>query len=151
LVGLARRGGLGPLYWDGIAVGVAVLGFGALLLYWTGRNLPSHACAGARRTWVTLAVVVFLFPQIMRPYVISAGSMENTLLTGDELLTRPLAGSPARGDLVTLRYPLDPSQIFVKRVVAIGGDRLRLENKRLILNGSLVSEPYAIHYFCTHL
>jgi signal peptidase I len=144
LVGLTRRGGLGPL-WAGIAVGVAALGFAALLLYWAGRNLPSHASAGSRRIWVALALVVFLFPQIMRPYVISAGSMENTLLTGDQLLTRPLAGSPARGDLVTLRYPLDPSQIFVKRVVAIGGDRLHLENKRLILNGSPVSEPYAIY------
>jgi signal peptidase I len=71
--------------------------------------------------------------------------MEQTLLIGDQFLARPLASAPTRGDLVMLRYPVDPTQIFVERVVAVGGDRLRLENKRLILNGSPVNEPYAIH------
>ena len=50
-----------------------------------------------------------------------------------------------RGELVTLSYPVDPNQIFVKRVVAVGGDRVRIENKQLVVNESPVNEPYAIH------
>jgi signal peptidase I len=129
----------------GIAVESALLMGLALILYLAGRWMPARVSVGSRRVWIAMALVVFLFPQIMRPFVVPTGSMDNTLLTGDRILVRPLTGAPARGDLVALRYPVDPKQTFIKRVVAVGGDRLRIENKRLILNGAPVDEPYAIH------
>ncbi|HTX33945.1 MAG TPA: signal peptidase I [Bryobacteraceae bacterium] len=75
--------------------------------------------------------------------------MENTLLQGDcilgQNLTWRLGHMPQRGDLVQVRFPENPRDIFVKRVVGVPGDRLRLVNKQLYRNGQPVSEPYAIH------
>jgi signal peptidase I len=47
-----------------------------------------------------------------------------------------------RGDIVVFHYPLNPAQDFVKRVVALPGDRLRLINKRVYVNGIPQREPY---------
>ena len=50
-----------------------------------------------------------------------------------------------RGDVVVFHYPVNPAQDFVKRVVAVPGDRLRLINKRVYINGAPVEEPYTQH------
>lgn len=50
-----------------------------------------------------------------------------------------------RGDLVVFRFPPDPSHDLVKRVVALPGDRLRLHNGIVFLNGLPLAEPYATH------
>jgi signal peptidase I len=85
--------------------------------------------------------------------------MENTLLIGDFLLADKLhfaksggLGSSIlpyrpirRGDVVVFRYPVDPTQYFVKRVIGLPGDRIRLENKMVFVNGSLLRENYVIH------
>ena len=70
--------------------------------------------------------------------------MEESLLIGDHLLVDKLAYSPhgsideyllpyqdvKRGDIIVFRYPMDLSQTFVKRVVGLPGDRLRLVDKK---------------------
>jgi len=103
-----------------------------------------------RGTLISLAVVLVLsgvmLAGVTRPYVLSTGSMERTLLPGDYFLVRPLSGAPLqRGEIVQMRYPVDPSQTWIKRIAAIGGDHVRFHDKTLILNGSPVTEPYAIH------
>ena len=102
---------------------------------------------------VLLAVFVlrsFLF----EPFRIPSGSMIPTLLVGDLILVNKFAygirlpivdrqviaiGSPERGDVVVFRYPLDPSQNYVKRVVGLPGDTIVYRDKRLTINGQLVS------------
>jgi len=50
-----------------------------------------------------------------------------------------------RGDIIVFRYPIDIRQTFVKRVMGVAGDRIRLENKKVFLNGHLLDEPYVVH------
>jgi signal peptidase I len=50
--------------------------------------------------------------------------------------------SPQRGDIIMLRYPVDPSKSFVKRVVAVGGDVVRIEDGRVFVNDVAADEPY---------
>jgi signal peptidase I len=50
-----------------------------------------------------------------------------------------------RGDIIVFRYPVDIAQTFVKRVIGVPGDRLRLENKQVYLNGKKLVEPYKYH------
>ncbi len=50
-----------------------------------------------------------------------------------------------RGDIIVFRYPIDPTQHFVKRVVGIPGDQLRLNNQQVYVNGVPMNEPY-VHY-----
>lgn len=49
------------------------------------------------------------------------------------------------GDIIVFKYPVDPSQHFVKRVIGIPGDRIRLVNRRVYVNGVGLQEPY-VHY-----
>ena len=143
-IALVRSGAQGRTL-ASVGIGAGLCGLVAWLLFQAGRSLPMLASVSARRAWIALAVVAFFSPQLMRAFVISGGSMENTLLVGDQVLVAPLTGTPERGELVTFRYPVDPNLIFVKRVVAVGGDRVRIEDRRLIVNETPVAEPYVVH------
>jgi signal peptidase I len=108
---------------------------------------------------VTIILLLFGVTTLVQAYVIPTGSMEDTLLIGDHLLVDKLAYAPAgpvskyllpyqsikRGDIIVFRYPVDVSQTYVKRVVGVPGDRIRLENKQVIRNGERIVEPYVYH------
>jgi signal peptidase I len=108
---------------------------------------------------VTILLLLFATTTLVQAFVIPTGSMEDTMLIGDHLLVDKLAYSPKgsfsqyilpytdvkRGDIIVFRYPEDIRQTFVKRVIGVPGDTIRLENKQLILNGRAVNEPYKYH------
>lgn len=50
--------------------------------------------------------------------------------------------TPSRGDIVILKDPFDNSQDFVKRVIALPGERLKISNGRVFINGREMEEPY---------
>ena len=78
--------------------------------------------------------------------MIPTGAMEDTLLIGDQLLVRVLGvASPSRGDIIVFRYPVDIRQTFVKRCMGVPGDRIKLVNKQVYLNGKKLDEPYVYH------
>ena len=54
-----------------------------------------------------------------------------------------------RGDIIVFRYPLNIKEDYVKRVIGVAGDRIRLVNKQVFLNGKKLNEPYKVHK--THL
>lgn len=108
---------------------------------------------------VTIILLLFGTTTLVQAFVIPTGSMEDTLLVGDHLLVDKLAFAPSgpatkyilpysdphRGDIIVFRYPIDIRQTFVKRVMGVPGDHIRLENKRVYLNGHLLNEPYVVH------
>ena len=115
---------------------------------------------GAIAEWtVTILLLLFGTTTLVQAFVIPTGSMEDTLLIGDHLLVDKLAYAPAgtfsrfilpfedvkRGDIIVFRYPIDIKQTFVKRVIGIPGDRIRLENKQVFVNGVRLNEPYKYH------
>src|SRR3977135_1891905 len=129
---------------------------------------PGTAAAGAKpdpprgtiAEWaITILLLLFGTATLVQAYVIPTGSMEDTLLIGDHLLVDKLAFAPAgpvskyvlpytdvkRGDIIVFRYPIDIQQTFVKRCIGVPGDRIRLINKQLWLNGKPVNEPYVYH------
>jgi signal peptidase I len=104
-------------------------------------------------------VIVF----VVQAFQIPSESMENTLLIGDYLLVDKLryggAGtwnyvmpyrSVHRGDIIVFRYPLNPTQHFVKRVVGVPGDRVRLINRQVYVNGRALHENYVLHSSPVH-
>jgi signal peptidase I len=81
--------------------------------------------------------------------MLPSASMADTLLPGDRILVEKisvrLGREPGFGDIVAHRYPINPVEAFMKRIVGLPGDRLRIVNKQLYRNGAAVVEPYAKH------
>jgi signal peptidase I len=118
----------------------------------------------ARRHWiaewtVNALVLLFAFASVAQPFVVPTASMENNILIGDHIIVDKLAYAPAgpvarhllpytpieRGDVIVFRYPEDIRQNYVKRVIGMPGDRIRIAARQLYLNGKAVHEPYKIH------
>ena len=120
---------------------------------------PARGPQGIQFIISVLVIVVFMITFVVQAFRVPSESMENTLLIGDFLLAdkmhyangggighwllpyRPIR----RGDIVVFRYPVDPSQYFVKRVIGLPGDHIRLQNKMVFVNGSQLQESYVIH------
>ncbi len=101
------------------------------------------------RLWITGCLLLgsssALFLGFYRAYIIPTGGMENTFLIGDQIIvsrTRP--STISRGDIVVMISP-DHTITTVKRVVGIPGDRIRIVNKQLLINGIAPTEPYVAH------
>ena len=103
----------------------------------------------------TVVIAIFVITFIVQAFQIPSESMENTLLVGDYLLVNKLCyGGPgfgdhvmpyqkiARGDIIVFHYPVDPQQHFVKRVIGVPGDHLRMVDKKVLINGKPLDEPY---------
>lgn len=98
---------------------------------------------------ITLIIIVRLF--IMQSYLIPTGSMENTLLPGDFVLTQKITylfhhPVPSRGKILVFKYPMSKYRIFVKRCIGIPGDTLKIVHKKVYINGKPLNEPYVVHF-----
>jgi len=107
----------------------------------------------------TIVIAIFVITFVVQAFQIPSESMERTLLIGDYLLVDKLSygggnrlwdhllpyRQVARGDIIVFHYPVNPSEHFVKRVIAIPGDRVRLINTRVYINGKPLNEPYALY------
>jgi signal peptidase I len=115
--------------------------------------------AGAQEPWwveypksfFPVLLIVFLLRSFLaEPFKIPSSSMRPTLEVGDFILVNKFSygirlpivekkivplGDPQRGDVVVFRYPINPSQDFIKRVVGVGGDEVVYRDKRLTVNG----------------
>jgi len=98
--------------------------------------------------------------------VIPTGSMEQTILIGDHVFLNKLLYGPRlpytslripplrgvhRQDIVAFRYPRNPSVMFVKRVIGVGGDVLKIEDRKVFVNGRALKEPYIQFQYSTTL
>jgi signal peptidase I len=111
---------------------------------------------------IVIAVVLALFMRtfVVQAFKIPTGSMEPNLLVGDHLLVNKFVFAPTvsaveraalpvapirRGDIVVFKYPEDPERDFIKRVIGLPGESIELRDRRILVNGKAIDEPYA-HY-----
>jgi signal peptidase I len=117
----------------------------------------SHHLNALQSLATTVVIAVFVVTFIVQAFQIPSESMDPTLLIGDYLLVdKTHYGHPGflawmlpyhkvqRQDIIVFRYPVNPQQHFVKRVVGIPGDRIRLANKHVYVNGERQPDSYAV-------
>jgi signal peptidase I len=108
---------------------------------------------------VTVILALFGTSFIVQAFKIPSASMEDTLLIGDHLLVNKFifGGHGAwyerflpyraiqRGDIIVFKYPFLDHPHYVKRVIGLPGDRLRIEDQQVYINGQPLKEPYVVH------
>ncbi len=107
---------------------------------------------------VTVLLALFGTTFIVQAFKIPSQSMEPTLLVGDHLLVNKflfegrgawyekfLPYRPVqRGDIIVFKFPYDDHPHYVKRVIGLPGDRVRIINQQVFINGEKLPEPYVI-------
>ncbi len=80
---------------------------------------------------------------VLESFTIEGSCMEPTLFTSQRVFVFKLAyalSPPARGDIIVFRYPLDPSRDYIKRVIALPGERVAIRDGNVYINGRLLDE-----------
>ena len=120
------------------------------------------------REWVESIIIAFVLAMIIRTFLVQAfkiptGSMRTTLLEGDLILVNkfiygakirfvgvnlPAVRSPRRGDVVVFIYPENPKKDFIKRLVAIEGETVEIENGTIFVDGQpLLDTVFSQRYY----
>src|ERR1700716_4177342 len=110
----------------------------------SGRPLPVVA-VWARDLLVSLAISAFIIIFLYQPVKVEGTSMMPGLEDQERIFINKFVyrwESITRGDIVVFRYPRDTSKSYIKRVVAVSGDRVVIDRGRVYVNGKLLHEIY---------
>lgn len=95
---------------------------------------------------IFLAMAIFLVHLfVLSVFVVQGASMEPNFFNGEYLLTNKLnykLGGASRGDIVVFKFPGELKQRYIKRVIGLPGDTVKLKNDQIYLNGHRLAEPY---------
>lgn len=101
-------------------------------------------------SWILTVVVAVVLALVLNWYVlinaeIPSGSMENTIMTDDKIIGFRLSylfSDPDRGDIIIFRNPDKESENFIKRVIGLPGETVRIDNGCIYIDGVLLEEDY---------
>src|SRR6266404_3971153 len=108
---------------------------------------------------INILILLFGTTTLVQAFIVPTPSMDTTVKVGDHLLVDKLSYAPAgsvsrhllpytdpkRGDIIVFRWPIDINQNYVKRVIGVPGDHIRVVDKVVYLNGKALQEPYIQH------
>jgi signal peptidase I len=121
------------------------------------RTILSTIVEYSRSFFPVLFVVLLLRSFVIEPFRIPTGSLIPTLLVGDFILVNrydyglrlPVTntkifsiGEPKRGEIAVFRFPIDPSEYYIKRVIGLPGDHVRYTNKVLYVNDQMADQQF---------
>lgn len=97
---------------------------------------------------ISLAIIIPIRYFLIQPFFVNGASMEPNFQDGDYLIVDEISyrfDAPERGDVVIFRYPLDPSQFFIKRVIGLPGESIKVEDGKIFINGKILDESEYLH------
>lgn len=104
--------------------------------------------------FIILLTLFLLLVFVGKPYIVRGESMQPTLNDGDRVFVVPFRGeaTPSRDDVVVLRDVQGSQEMLIKRVVAVGGDTVSVQNGSVVVNNQFVhkstnrfiSRPYSV-------
>lgn len=103
-------------------------------------------------SWILVFGIAIILALLIKRFVIfqvqvPTGSMENTIMTGDKVVTFRLSylfSDPKRGDIVVFPFPDNEKDDYIKRIIGIGGDIIEIKDGILYINNEQVTEDYLL-------
>ncbi|MBI2334908.1 signal peptidase I [Candidatus Daviesbacteria bacterium] len=108
-------------------------------------NLKDHVIDLIQTLVIFGAIFTIIYLFVAQPHKVSGNSMLPTLRNNDYILTYKLGyrlGAPQQGDIIVLKNPRDESQDFIKRILAIPGDTIKIEGGEVFVNDRALPETY---------
>lgn len=103
-------------------------------------------------SWIKVIVLAFVVALLLNKFVIvnanvPTGSMEDTIQPDDRLIGFRLSylfEEPQRGDIIIFEYPVNPEEIYIKRIIALPGEKIEIRESEVFIDGSKtpLPEPY---------
>lgn len=100
---------------------------------------------------ISLAIIIPIRYYLIQPFYVKGASMEPNFFDQEYLIINEISyrlGSPKRGDIVVFRYPRDPQEYFIKRVIGLPGEKVQVKEGEVYVfgkndpNGKKLEEPY---------
>ncbi|OGF74772.1 signal peptidase I [Candidatus Giovannonibacteria bacterium RIFCSPHIGHO2_02_FULL_46_20] len=96
---------------------------------------------------IAIAIVIPVRMFIAQPFIVEGASMEQNFHGGDYLIIDELSyqfRNPARGDVIVFRYPLNPRNFFIKRIIGLPGEEVQILDGSIFITGipGALQEPY---------
>ncbi len=94
---------------------------------------------------ISIVIAVFIINFIFQIVTVSGNSMIPTLQNNDKLVLEKVSyriTAPKRNDIVVIKYPADIRERIIKRVIAVPGDKIKISNNILYINGKTITEHY---------
>lgn len=120
----------------------------------TPPHLPKENFLGELIRFAVIAIIIVapirLF--VAQPFIVAGASMEPAFENGQYLIVDEITyrlGEPERGDVIIFRYPRNPSKFFIKRIIALPGETIKIEGPKMSIfndahrDGFTLKEPYA--------
>jgi signal peptidase I len=85
---------------------------------------------------IALAIIIPIRYFLIQPFFVNGASMDPNFLDGDYLIIDEISyrlNEPKRSDVIIFRYPLDPSQFFIKRVIGLPGETVKIEDGKVFI------------------
>ncbi|MDD5437135.1 MAG: signal peptidase I [Candidatus Omnitrophica bacterium] len=116
------------------------------------------------KEWAESIIIAVILALVIRTFVVQAfkipsGSMIPTFQVGDRIFVNkfiygakipllnvnlPAVRQPKRGDIIVFISPETPKKDFVKRLIAVGGEKVQIRDRKILINGEVVEEPSSI-------
>jgi len=109
------------------------------------RKTAALMSAWLRDLVISLAISAFIIVFLYQPVKVEGTSMMPSLDDQERIFINKFVyriESIQRGDIVVFRYPRDPQKSFIKRVIGVAGDRVRIVDGHVLLNGKTLLEDY---------
>jgi|SRR3989344_5806736 len=108
-------------------------------------GLKAHIIDLFQTLVVFAAIGTAIYWLVAQPHKVSGSSMFPNFKDGDYIITDKVTyrfSEPVRGDIVVFKNPRDETQDFIKRIMGVPGDKVRVQGGSVYLNGTKLTEPY---------
>lgn len=95
--------------------------------------------------FLSLLIVLPIRFFIFQPFMVQGASMEPNFSSGDYLIVDEISfrfRQPERGEVIVFKYPVNPSQKFIKRIIGLPGETVEIKDGKVYINGKLLPESY---------